>query len=155
MPGEWNARRGVGQRRARGALAGLTVVACAAAVSLAFAHEQKQAGPYDVLLGFVNEPPVTGTLNGLDLIVQKSADRSPVDNLEKSLDVTIVAPDGSASKRLPLSGVDDAPGHYRSPFILTQPGVYTLHVTGYVGSTQVDLTFQSDEVQPASTIRFP
>lgn len=137
------------------AIALLTVVVLAALGSGASAHELKTAGPYDVLLGFVNEPPVTQTWNGLDLIVQTSADKKPVDNLEKSLDVTIVAPDGSASRSLPLAAVDGSPGHYTSPFILSRPGVYTLHVRGYIGSTQVDVTFQSDEVAPASSITFP
>ncbi|MEJ2288412.1 MAG: hypothetical protein P8Y02_07155 [Deinococcales bacterium] len=133
----------------------LVTVVLAALVSGASAHELKTAGPYDVLLGFVNEPPVTDTLNGLDLIVRSSADEKPVDNLEKSLDVTIVAPDDSSSRSLPLSAVDGSPGHYTSPFILSQPGVYALRVHGYIGSTQVDVTFRSDEVAPASSITFP
>ncbi len=137
------------------AIALVVTVFLAALVSGASAHELKTVGPYDVLLGFVNEPPVTDTLNGLDLIVQTSADKQPVDNLEKSLDVTILAPDGSSSRSLPLAAVDGSPGHYTSPFILSRPGVYALRVHGYIGSTQVDVTFQSDEVAQASSITFP
>jgi len=66
-----------------------------------------------------------------------------------------VSPDGSTSKSLPLVAVDEEPGHHTSPFILSQPGVYSFDVTGFIGSTKVDLTFESDEVAPASSITFP
>lgn len=136
-------------------LASVTALVCAFAVSAATAHELKTAGPYDVELAMVNEPPVTQTLNGVELVVQRHADHGPVDNLEKSLDVTIVAPDGTTTRSLPLVAMDEKPGHYTSPFILSQPGVYSFHVTGFIGSTKVDLTFESDEVAPASSITFP
>lgn len=66
-----------------------------------------------------------------------------------------MSPDGSTSKSLPLVAVDEEPGHHTSPFILSQPGVYSFDVTGFIGSTKVDLTFESDEVAPASSITFP
>jgi len=59
----------------------VTAFVCMVAVSGAFAHELKTAGPYDAELALVNEPPVTQTLNGVELIVQISADHKAVDNL--------------------------------------------------------------------------
>lgn len=83
-------------RRLRVLLAALgSAVAGTTLLSAGFAHQSKQTGLYDVPLGFLNEPPVTETLNGLHLIVQTSAGHEPVDGLEKSLEVTIVAPASS------------------------------------------------------------
>jgi hypothetical protein len=52
------------------------------------------------------------------------------------------------------------PGDYRAPFIPTQPGAYTFHVTGSVDGTDIDVSVRSgpktfsDVVDPAEAM-FP
>lgn len=128
-------------------------------LSTAFAHDHHTVGQgeqqYEIVLGYVNEPPYTEQLNGIDLRVHNMAEE-PIENLETSLSATIIAPDGEARRELPLRAVYNEPGAYTSDFVLTEPGAYTFEITGFIGDLEVDLTAPYDhEVEPAAELRFP
>ena len=125
----------------------------------AFAHDHHTVGQgnqqYEIVLGYVNEPPYTEQLNGLDLRVHNMAEE-PVENLETSLTAAIIAPGGGARRELPLRAVYGEPGAYTSDFILSEPGAYTFEITGFIGELEVNLTAPYDhEVEPAADLRFP
>lgn len=127
--------------------------------TLAFAHDTQTVGAgdnrFEITIGYVNEPPYTEQLNGLDLII-RTPDDEPVENLESSLSAAIVAPDGEARRELPLRAQYGEPGAYTSDFILSEPGVYTFRISGFIGDLEVDLTIPYDhEVAPAAELRFP
>lgn len=126
-------------------------------LAFAFAHETQLVGEagaqYKVIVGYAKEPAYTDERNGLTLIV-RTADDQPVANLENSLSATLVAPDGS-TRRLALRAVHGQPGSYTDDFILTLPGGYQLLVTGFVGATELDLTFSMHDVRPLTELRFP
>lgn len=135
------------------------LLSLAALLPLAFAHDTVTVGQgenqYRVTLGYVNEPPYTEQLNGIDLII-RDIDEQPVENLETSLSAELVAPDGEATRELPLRAQYGEPGSYTSDFILTQPGAYTFRITGFIGELEVDLEVPYDhEVEPSSELRFP
>ncbi len=74
----------------------------------AAAHETKAVGPngeYLISFGFINEPIYTQERNGLDIIVRHAEDRSPISHLEGTMIATIISPDGTVSRELPLRGV--------------------------------------------------
>ncbi len=128
-------------------------------LSVTFAHDHHTVGQgeqqYEIVLGYVNEPPYTEQLNGIDLTVHNMAEE-PIENLETSLTATIIAPDGRARRELPLRAVYGEPGAYTSDFILSEPGAYTFEVKGFIGALEVDLTAPYDhEVAPAAELRFP
>ena len=127
------------------------------AFAFAFAHETQVVGEggnqYKVIVGYSTEPAYTDERNGLDLFI-RTPDDEPVANLENSLTATLIAPDGS-TRQLNLRAVYGQPGDYTDDFILTAPGVYQLHLTGFVGATEIDLTFDFHEVESLSTLRFP
>lgn len=130
-----------------------------ALLPLAFAHDTRTVGEgdnqYQVTLGYVNEPPYTEQLNGIDLIIC-DMDNQPVENLESSLSAELVSPDGEVTRELPLRAQYGEPGSYTSDFILTQPGAYTFRVTGFIGELEVDLEVPYDhEVEASSELRFP
>jgi hypothetical protein len=131
----------------------------AALLSLAFAHDTQTVGEgenqYQVTVGYVNEPPYTEQLNGLDLII-RDMDDQPVENLESSLSAQLVAPDGEATRDLPLRAQYGQPGYYTSDFILTETGTYTFRISGFIGELEVDLEIPYDhEVEASSDLRFP
>lgn len=128
-------------------------------LSVTFAHDHHTVGQgnqqYEIVLGYVNEPPYTEQVNGLDLRVHDRANE-PVENLETSLSATIIAPDGETRRELPLRAVYGEPGTYTSDFILSEPGAYTFEVKGFIGALEVNLTAPYDhEVAPAAELRFP
>jgi hypothetical protein len=135
------------------------LLSLAALFPLAFAHETVTVGQgenqYQVTVGYINEPPYTEQLNGLTLII-RTANDEPVENLESSLTAELVAPDGEATRELPLRAQFGEPGSYTSDFILTEPGAYTFRVSGFIGDHEVDLEVPYDhEVEPSSELRFP
>lgn len=139
------------------ALTLLTVMASIA--SFVLAHDTQTVGEgenqYQVTVGYVNEPPYTEQLNGLDLII-RTADDEPVENLESSLSAELVAPDGEATRELPLRAQYGEPGYYTSDFILTEPGAYTFRISGFIGELEVDLEIPYDhKVEVSSELRFP
>lgn len=129
------------------------------ALTTAAAHDHHTVGEgenqFEITLGYVREPAYTDELNGLDLFVHTMADE-PVENLEASLGVAIIAPDGETRRELPLRAVYGEPGAYTSDFILSEPGVYSFAITGFIGATEVDLSVPyEDEVTPLAELRFP
>ncbi len=137
----------------------VSVVLTAALLTVSFAHDHHTVGQgdqqYEIVLGYVNEPPYTEQMNGIDLTVHNMAEE-PVENLETSLTATIIAPDGRARRKLPLRVVYGEPGAYTSDFILSEPGAYTFEVKGFIDELEVNLTAPYDhEVAPAAELRFP
>jgi hypothetical protein len=76
----------------------------------------------------------------------------PVKPSELSLDVEISF--GSESTTMPLEPVFGSPGDYRAWFVPSQPGDYTLHVTGEVGGEAVDesVTSGPDSFSPVQDL---
>src|SRR5262245_56075990 len=67
----------------------------------ALAHERRQVGPYNFVVGWFNEPAIQGEPNSLDLTIT-DANGNPVEGAEKTLKVAI-AFGGGTPKGLPLS----------------------------------------------------
>lgn len=116
-----------------------------------FAHERVEVGPFIFAVGQLNEPSMAGEINGLDLIIRRKADNSPVVGVEKNITVEIIGPsgqrrvykwseDGKDIYRLrPQSGADRA-GRYQTKWILAVPGQYQVRVFGEIEGTQIDFT---------------
>jgi len=137
----------------------VTGLLSAALSTAAFAHDTQTVGEgeeqYGVTLGYVNEPPYTEQLNGLDLIV-RTRGGEPVENLETSLRAAIIAPDGESKRQLPLRAQYGQLGHYTSDFILSESGVYTFEIGGFIGGLEVDLRLPYEhEVTASERLRFP
>ena len=129
-----------------------------ALTATALAHETQIVGEgdgqYRVIVGYAKEPAYTEERNGLDLFIRE-ATGEPVPNLANSLSATLIAPDGTTTRQLSLREVHGSPGDYTDDFILTETGVYQLHLTGFIGALEVDLTFSFHDVADLSDLRFP
>jgi hypothetical protein len=142
-----------------GASAAMVVLPATAAL----AHVEKEFGPYTVALGFGTEPSYVGFPNSVEVIIHVTAGGRGVETAADTLKAEVSF--GSQTMEVTLEPNFDedsggSPGDYRAAFIPTSPGDYTFHISGTIGSTDVDesaasspTTFSS--VVDPQTIQFP
>ncbi len=143
------------------ALAAFTVAAILFAVRIrpVAAHEPRPIGPYQVEFGWSAEPAYAGVYNSAELFISMKDDTTKkVEGAEQTLKLEVSF--GGKSKTLPLQPADEDPGHYYAPIIPTRAGDYSFHLSGKIGDTAVDETFNSADgkfssVEPASDVLFP
>jgi hypothetical protein len=128
----------------------------AAIVGQGWAHETKVVGgKFRVIVGFAREPAFTTERNGLDLIIRRHSDASPVENMERSVSAILISPDGRTARPLKIRPQFGRPGYYTDDFIMTQPGVYKLRIFGAIEDVQFNEMFESHEVRRLEELRFP
>lgn len=126
-----------------------------------FAHKSHTFGEgenaFTIAVGMTREPVVTDSLNGLDLIVFRNVDGERVflENLEGSLQAEITSPDGSSTHMFSVRPQYNQPGYYTDDIILTEAGVYTIRVYGFVDDMELDHTFETHEVRAYASLAFP
>ena len=122
--------------------------------SPAAAHERRQIGDLQVIVGWADEPALPGYQNPVQFFVEgPAADQG-------DLEVTVVFGDGVRGQPLPLEPAFDNPSEYLAPIIPTRPGTYTFEITGSVGEQAIDETFTSsentfDDVRNPAELEFP
>ena len=145
----------------RAVLASLIVLGMTGTIALA--HEQRSVGKYNIEVGFVNEPPVDGMMNGVNINITTSVNGAdtPVEGLEKTLKVEITHVSTGIKKEFDLDPIDESPGVYTHAMILTGSGAYSFRFFGTIEGTRFNETFTSsasgglEDVAPASDIQFP
>ena len=145
------------QHRARLLAAAASVALVLIVAAPVAAHEERDVGAYQFVVGFIDEPVYVGQKSGLEFLV--SQNDQPVEGLADVLKAEVI--NGSERRDLPLSPRFGQPGWYQSYFFPTVAGPYTFHITGTMpdGST-VDESFTSSpdgfsEVQDAVAGQFP
>ncbi len=128
--------------------------------SPAAAHERRTIGPYTFVVGWIIEPAYLNQLNALDLTVTETATMKAVEGLEKTLKAELVAGGGSAVKPLTIATRFGLPGKYQGQILPTKVGDYTFHITGTVGTTNIDEKFESGPgrfgaIEDISPLQFP
>jgi hypothetical protein len=141
----------------------LYILACLIAIitllvshQTALAHESITVGNYEIVYGWVNEPPVAGQLNGVEIFVNDTSGgtEQPVEaQIINSLVVELSY--GGESKTLTLEPVFDTPGAFDATVLPTIPGLYSLKFSGIVGDTPVGTEVELEEVQPEAAVQFP
>ena len=142
-------------------MAALTVVISSLVLSAtaASAHEDRTVGPYHLDVGFMAEPVYAGQPNGLYLEVTDTRTDRPVEGLEKTLTATVTF-GGLAPLPLTLTARFGQPGVYSGQFIPTKPGTYSYHLTGKIGTQDIDEKFESgpgrfNDVQAQTALQYP
>jgi hypothetical protein len=145
---------------------GSALLLAALAAAPASAHAEKKAGKYTFVVGFGDEPAYAGQPNSLQVII--SRDGKPATDLADQLRGlqshafygTKADPklDKIALPLEPHFGDGwGTPGDYRSFFVPTQAGTYTVHLHGKLGAQKVNLVVTSgpdtfsDVSDPAKT----
>ena len=144
----------------------------------ALAHEDREAGGYKLVVGFMDEPAYEGERNAVSLRVTKgsgeSKEESPstggrhdpeavaVEGLQDTLQVEVTHVPSNVSRTMNLRAVFNDPGHYAADLIPTSPGHYRFRFFGVIEGEAIDATFDSraggghfDDVRVATAIHFP
>lgn len=134
----------------------LAMIALLASYQTVLAHEHITVGDYEIAVGWVNEPPVAGQANGIEIGVSNSStgEEQPVGDIS-GLTVTI-SYGGQSRELAPEALGEDNPGQFEAPILPTVPGQYTIIFSGQLGETPfVEVQVEPEEVAPADTIQFP
>jgi hypothetical protein len=122
----------------------------------ASAHAERSVGPFDLEIGFRDEPAYVGVPNAAFL--ELSRDGNPVTDIGDALSVTLRFGD-QTSDPLVFDPLEE-PGQYQAPFVPSQAGAYTFTLSGTLDGVKFDLSLTSgpktfDEVQDLSGATFP
>jgi hypothetical protein len=122
----------------------------------ASAHAERRVGPFDLEIGFFNEPAYVGVPNAVFLELSRGGE--PVTDVGDALSVTVGFGDQTSDPFVfdPL----EEPGQYQAPFIPSQAGAYTFALSGTLDGVRFDLSLTSgpktfDEVQGLEGATFP
>ena len=145
-----------------GTIVAAMLVAVAALLALtqpAAAHERRNVGPYQVVVGFGSEPAFAGSTNGASIRITVTRTTKPVEGVEKTLSVEIAA-GGLKPLALPLRAVFGNPGLYQADFVPTKEGAYIFRFKGKIESLDVDEKFESgpgrfNDVEGVAKLQYP
>jgi hypothetical protein len=125
------------------AAAAVIVSSFAINTTVAVGHERRAVGPYTFVVGWINEPSYVNLLNSLDLTVTETNGGKAVEGLEKTLKADLTFGGSSTPQPLTLAARFGLPGKYSGYVMPTKAGDYTFHITGLVGTMNVDEKFES------------
>ena len=128
----------------------LVMIVFTQATSTAMAHTRVEVGPYAIVVGWLQEPPIVGERNALTIEI--SEDEVPVTGAEATLDVEVLY--AGRTWRVNMNPTE-TPGLYTAVLFPTVRGVYTTRLFGALGSTDVDVQIDPEEILPASNLHFP
>lgn len=133
------------------------VLALPLTASLVLAHEKRTVGPYDLEVGFLNEPTYTDQANGVSLTVTEKGTDKAVEGLQDTVQVEVTA--AGEHRTLRFEATEQA-GQYVAGFVPTRATTYAFRIFGKMGSTDVNETFESgpgrfDEPQSVTTAQIP
>ena len=131
--------------RALAMLAAIAIVVSSFAIntSVALGHERRVIGPYTFVVGWINEPAYVNVMNSLDLTVTETTGAKAVEGLDKTLKADVTFGGLTTPQPLTLAARFGLPGKYSGFVLPTRVGDYTFHITGTVGTTNIDEKFQS------------
>lgn len=113
----------------------------------ASAHERRQVGDYEFVVGWYDEPAFAEQPNGPEVtitkIIKKKA-KPVVEGVELSVEMIF----GEESRTFEvepafLVGIFGEPGNYNADLFPSRPGTWEFHFTGTVEGTEIDETFTS------------
>ena len=167
-----HSRTGFARRLPRlAALCGVVLAAVLlAAPATAHEHREVADGRYALVVGFLEEPAVTGDTNALSLTVREhhahpedgeddhAEAGAPVEGLEATLDAEVIF--GGETMELELKAQYGTPGAYVAKFIPTAAGDYAFRLHGEIDGTPIDETFAPSPdgmrpVAPREALEFP
>lgn len=145
--------------------AALVVVAVLALASFsrpAEAHERRTLGPYQVVVGWLNEPAFAGSENAIDFRVTDTRSTPPknVEGLEKTLTVDVFQGGSTTPFSAPFRTRFGNPGAYAADILPTREGSYRFVIKGKIESLDVNETFETgpgrfDEIRPVTALQYP
>src|SRR5437867_5640888 len=126
-------------------VAAVAVVVSSFAVNsnIVLGHERRAVGAYTFVVGSLNEPAYVNFINSLDLTVTETSSAKAVEGLDKTLKADLTFGGTTTAQQLTLAARFGLPGHYSGYVLPTKVGDYTFHITGTVGTMNIDEKFES------------
>ena len=136
------------------ALAGLFVLGFS--FSFAYAHTTVEVDPYEIEIGWQDEPPVVSVLNAITIEIREPGDvegiSKGITNAFKNLQASVVS--GGASKVLDIN-TDPRPGHYYAKIIPTKIGSLEIKLQGEINGIKINEIIPVEDVESTSVLDFP
>ncbi len=124
--------------------------------TFAYAHTTIQVDPYEIEVGWQDEPPVMGVLNSITIHIREPGDvegvSTGITSAFKKLEASVVS--GGASKVLDIN-VDPRPGHYYAKIIPTKTGSLQVKLKGEINGIKIDSVIPIEDVESTSILDFP
>jgi hypothetical protein len=127
----------------------------------ASAHERRMVGPYQFVVGWLNEPAYVGLMNSLDLRVTDTrvTPAKAVEGLEKTLTV-VLQTGGLASLPLTVTARFGTPGAYNGYAMPTATGTYIFTIKGKIDTLDVNEKFESGpgrfgDIESTTALQYP
>jgi hypothetical protein len=114
-----------------------------AGTNIALGHERRNVGPYTFVVGWINEPAYVSFMNSLDLTVSETSGGKAVEGLDKTLKADVTYGGLTTPQPLTIAARFGQPGKYSGYVLPTKVGEYTFHITGTIGTMNIDEKFQS------------
>jgi len=132
------------------------LIALGFSFSFVYAHTTVETGPYEIEVGWQDEPPVVGILNAITIDIREPGNvegvSMGVNNAFKNLRASIVS--GGASKMLDIN-TDPRPGHYYAKIIPTKTGSLEIKLQGEVNGIKINEIIPVEDVESTSVLDFP
>jgi len=129
--------------------------------STAAAHERRMVGPYQFVVGWLNEPAYVGLVNSLDMRISDTrvTPAKAVEGLEKTLTVDLQS-GGLAPLALTVTARFGTPGAYNGYVMPTATGAYTFTIKGKIDTLDVNEKFESGpgrfgDIESTATLQYP
>lgn len=151
----------------RAALAAAIVASMLLVPVAASAHERREVGNLQLVVGFLNEPAYEGEPNGATIRISKpaqaadgSATTTPVTGVAANLSVEVTHQSSGSKKVFAMREQFGTPGLYVANFIPTAPGTYMFHFTGDLEGQRLNEEFTSgpgrfNDIEAAREVQFP
>ena len=127
----------------------------------AAAHERRMVGPYQFVVGWLNEPAYVGLMNSLDLRISDTrvTPAKAVEGLEKTLTVDLQT-GGLGSLPLTVTARFGTPGAYNGYVMPTATGTYTFTIKGKIDTLDINEKFESGpgrfgDIESTTALQYP
>jgi hypothetical protein len=127
----------------------------------AAAHERRMVGPYQFVVGWLNEPAYVGLMNSLDMRISdtRATPAKAVEGLEKTLTVDLQT-GGLGSLPLTVTARFGTPGAYNGYVMPTATGTYTFTIKGKIDTLDVNEKFESGpgrfgDIESTTALQYP
>ena len=128
---------------------------------IAAAHERRMVGPYQFVVGWLNEPAYVGLMNSLDMRISdtRATPAKAVEGLEKTLTVDLQT-GGLGSLPLTVTARFGTPGAYNGYVMPTTTGTYTFTIKGKIDTLDVNEKFESGpgrfgDIESTTALQYP
>lgn len=140
----------------------VAMLSFAVAAGPAEAHERRNVGPYQFVVGWLGEPAFIGTTNAVSLAVTDTRTTPPknVEGLEKTLTVDVFQGGSTTAFSPAFRTRFGVPGSYAADIVPTREGSYRFVIKGKIESLDVNEVFETgpgrfDEIRPVTALQYP